>query len=286
MGPTVLNPLSGDRSAPLVVVTMVTATTAISPPVLGMFAEEATAVSWLAMLFITGGLAALLARWAVRAKEAPGVFLRTVLGGFLAGWFNSVLCFIAWGSFSPRFGENMLQAVAMSPFVAIFGVAIGGPIGFAFGFALLIPALLVNRLRRRPGAEAADGCLVGAGSWALAVTGGLATLVLLGPELGLSDTAETLTVSLCGVTGTLALGIVVLASRRLWQRRAWLARVRAGLVPDWVVVPFDTWRAEELEGIEPLLVTAFPDAVLASARGEMGYREVRRLRPRALVAGS
>jgi hypothetical protein len=287
MGTAALNPLSTKRPAELIVATMVAVTIAGSPPVLDGFAQDASPASWLAMLCITGTLAALLGRWAARAKQTVGTLVRVLLGGYLAGWLNSVLCFIAWGSFSAPLEHGVLQVVAMSPFVAIVGFVIGGPIGFGYGCVLLIPTLLAHRLQQRSSPEATDRCLAGAGLWAAAVAFGLAALVLRAePAAALSLSARVLALVACLAVGALASMLTILTGRRLWHRRAWLARVRAGLVPDWVVVPRDTWRPEELQGVEPLLVTSLPDAVLASATGEMGYRAVRRLRPRALVAGT
>jgi hypothetical protein len=50
-----------------------------------------------------------------------------------------------------------------------------------------------------------------------------------------------------------------------------------------VVSSLDAWRGDELRGVESLLATRFPDAVLASVVEGEGYREAARLRPWALV---
>ena len=268
--------------AALVVVSIAT-----SPPILDAFAENATVPSWVGMLLSTGAVAVLLGRWSVRAREAHGAVARVVAGGFLAGWLNSVLGFIAWASCSPGLFPNPFGALVAAPLVAIPGLVIGGPIGVGYGVLFIAPILLAHAHARLPTPDTADRCLFGTGVWgALVVFGaGMASIVLADPlRPRTQQTPSPLAVVLLVVAATVAVALAGFAGVRLLRRRAWFARVRRGQVPGWVVVPLEAVSCEELDGI-PRLSGRFPTAVLAQVSYGEGYREApRRIRPWALVS--
>ncbi len=264
---------------------MVVLVVANAPPVLAGFAHEASLVAWVAMLLATAGLAAGLGRWATRARLASGVLARICLGGGVAGWLNSVLCFFLWRSLSPEIGGGVTEALSQVPVVAIVGGLIGGPIGFANGLVLLVPALIAHRLRRPAGPALVDVGLAAASLWIAAAVIPVLVLAVRMPRANpLPATPELLSAVLAAPALGGAGAVLLLVVYRLWRRQRWLGRVRAGLVENWVVVPRDTWPASELDGVTPLLANPWSDAVLASVTGENDYRRARRLNPRALVA--
>jgi hypothetical protein len=284
MGPEALHPSTRLSPARASAFAMVGTAVATSPPTLAVFAGNASTLAWVAMLTWTALLAWLVARWALSARALAGALVRVLGGGVLAGWLNSVLCFLACVALTPQFARDYAGSLSVLPIVVVFGLPIGGSIGLVYGLAFVIPVLVTRKKSSRPGPDAADRSLLGVGIWAAVLTLGTGLAILPDPgRLGLHGYLAWLCTVLPLGVGGLAAGTAVLAFRGLCRRRRWLRRVRAGSVPGWVVSSLDAWRGDELRGVESLLPTRFPDAVLASVVEGEGYREASRLRPWALV---
>jgi len=175
--------------------------------------------------------------------------------GLLAGYANAVgtLHLHLW--LSGKFEDLPLAGLAS----LLFGF-IGCLHGVVYGLALLPPLWLARRSLRFHSAEAVDRVLLGVGAWGLATLGIAAGLVRhVAADLSFDDLTPSDTPPVTTALWTLAtlacLLMLAFGVERLRQRRAWLARVRKGKVPGWVVVSSEQFgeQLDELPAFCPRL---------------------------------
>lgn len=154
-----------------------------------------------------------------------------IFGGAIAGYLNTsgAMQLFLWLS-------GQFAALSVS---GVYGLIIGffGCFhGVGYGLALLPPLWMARRSRRFHAAEATDRVLAGTGLW------GLVTLAIVAPladHLAIQlafDWARVDPKPLWGLAAICCALMLVLGVERLRERRAWLARVRQGKVPGWLVV--------------------------------------------------
>lgn len=154
-----------------------------------------------------------------------------IFGGALAGYMNTSasLHLHLWLS-------GQYQALSMAGLYCLILGFFGCFHGVGYGLVLLPPLWLARRSRRFHPAEALDRVLAGTGVWGLvtlAVSAPLADHVAI--QLTLDSTRAEPTPP-WGVAAVGCLLMVTLGVERLRERRTWLARVRQGKVPGWLVV--------------------------------------------------
>ncbi|HEU5075458.1 MAG TPA: hypothetical protein VFU02_14805, partial [Polyangiaceae bacterium] len=155
-----------------------------------------------------------------------------IFGGALAGYMN-----MSAGMHLHLWLSGQFEALVMAGLSCLIFGFFGCFHGVAYGLALLPPLWLARRARRFHPEEATDRALAGTGLW------GLATLGIAAPlsdrfaiQLDLGSSARLDPTSLW-VAATIGCSLLfVLGVERLRERRTWLARVRQGRVPGWLVV--------------------------------------------------
>lgn len=224
----------------------------------------------LAPIVVPFTLLSVVAFWlfAGRVRSAPGLVIYAAMGGALVGWVNCAVCVQAALWLEGDWGAMLVGAI-MSIFVGF----VGGFYGVAYGLAFAPLLLLSRRVARLRPVEGIDRSLLGAGLWgvaAVALSRPIAKAAALG-HVGLrGESVYALTEAIqrnlwlaatLGCVAMLAVGAV-----RLVQRRRWLARVRAGEVPGWLVCPS--------ERFDPTAIVALPEFTAPFWRGKVSSDEV------------
>lgn len=220
-----------------------------------------------------------------RRVTKPGAMVAYCFAaGALAGVVNGWSTVIFWALFS---GDQLFAHLGNTIGLVSF---LGAGIGLAYGTAYLLPMLIQTSTRALRRAEAIDRCLIGYGVWGMLVLF-LGLGATIHSHAGGLDSALDLAVFLA--LGSLALhasmfGLGVLrSSRRKW----WLARVKQGKVPGWLVCEQERFHSAELAGLEvfcrPLFLPPYSDDLQVLARGELAetrdaYRTIP-IAPRFLV---
>lgn len=183
-------------------------------------------------------------------------------GGALAGYLNTtgaLHCFL-WLS-----GE--FRALPVAGVYSLLLGFLGSFHGVGYGLMLLPPLWLARRARRYHAAEATDRVLAGTGLWGLAA---LAITALLAPHIAIRLDFEWAPVEPGQLEGLAAAAFALMLASgvaRWRERRAWLARVRQGKVPGWLVLPPDHFgaRLDELPLFCPRLLGRDRDVGLVLA---------------------
>ncbi|WP_437910493.1 hypothetical protein WME95_22400 [Sorangium sp. So ce327] len=218
----------------------------------------------------TALLSLILVRFALRATTARVASLRCVWGGALAGALNAGLSLAGMGVIRHGdMGSALWELVGGSLFGSIFG----GPLGFVFGASYAVVVVSAVRARLDPSHDGPDRVLTTVGVW-LFLGGACAELARQGVPVAVSPSR----------LAVLGLGLAALGAARRYARRAWLARVAAGVEPAWQL---DVLRGEEQgAGLLPLIRPdgRLQDGVLLyRAPGHDRYRSVAPSTPAALT---
>lgn len=195
-----------------------------------------------------------------------------MLGGAIAGYLNTSgsMHLLLWLS-------GQVRAVSTAGLYCLFFGFFGCLYGVGYGLVLLPPLWMARRSRRFHAAEATDRVLAGTGLWGL-VTPALAAP--LADRIAIRLTFDWARVEPTPFWGGAAVGcalMLVLGVERLRERRTWLARVRQGKVPGWLVVPPEQFGTglDELPVFCPRLFGRERDARLVLAEcgtGKGTYR--------------
>jgi len=200
--------------------------------------------------------------WLKSIRSDALLVLHAIWIGALAGYMNTIgsLHLHLW--LSGKFEE----LPTAGPATLLLGF-VGCLHGVSYGLVLLPPVWMARRSRRFHSAEAFDRVLASTGLW------GLITLACLDPIVddlamdhalgGMSSYSilPTVPVSELGILAVAGcLLMLVFGMQRLRQRRAWLARVRRGNVPGWLVVSSEQF-SEDLDELPVFCPRLFGRAV-------------------------
>lgn len=166
----------------------------------------------------TATLTALLACFVVRADSRARVAAWCFLGAPVLGALNAglTLALLALAEF------ELAQAAFALAVGTTFGAVVGGPVGLLFGASLYVPAEFRRRAHEGRSLAATEYTAVASGLWLLVVGGGL-----------------TFGGGAAWALPPLALGalLVLVGAAQLHRRWRVVARLRAGVVPGFRVVP-------------------------------------------------
>ncbi|WP_157069357.1 hypothetical protein [Sandaracinus amylolyticus] len=231
----------------------------------GIVDDGALVVGWV----ITGSAIAAAVHHASRAETLQSASTRAALGTMAACAITAPVVWLVARTLADR-------STGDAAFAFLAGPLIGALLGAPAGIAVAVPSVALVRETLRP--TACTTSMIGAtlGAW----SAGIIVLLALHREIVSEGT------SVLAVAAMLA-GIVVAARSyaRIRSQQQWLARVRRGEIPGFVIVP-----AVEIEHSPDLLrfsPDATRDAVLVRERGGEGgaYREASAREPIAF-AGS
>lgn len=164
-------------------------------------------------------------------RNNAALVVYAIFGGALAGYMNAGASLHLHLWLSGQFKE-LTTAGLYCVFLGFFGCFHGA----GYGLMLLPPLWMARRSRRFHAGEATDRVLVGTGLWGLVTLGVAAPLA---DHIAIKLTLESMRIEptpLWGVAAGGCLLMLVLGVERLRERRRWLARVRQGKVPGWLVV--------------------------------------------------
>ena len=188
-------------------------------------------------------------------RNDAGLVVYAIFGGAVAGYVNTSASVHLHLWLSGSF-----EALPMSGLYSLLFGFFGCFHGVAYGLILLPPLWLARRARRFHSAEAVDRALSGMGLWGLMTVGITAPLsehvaIERLPFDGTPAEPTLLPMLAWTVGAVCCLFMLVLGLERLRERRSWLARVRQGAVPGWLVIASEHVEAfDELPVFCPRLV--------------------------------
>jgi hypothetical protein len=205
-----------------------------------------------------------------------------------AAVLNSPISFVVVGLFDDHYRTPGLADLFGGALLAlVVGLCLTIPLGVAFSLPFMVLVGATHRSSRDSSPEGVDRTLRTCGIWLTVVGAGCAAAAsglssTLGSGPGVSQGLVYASVGLA----TLGAIAAVVAHGLIAARRAWVARVRAGLVPGWALVSADEVMAE-LEHLPTLLASSTaPRDVLVRrgpGAGPGAYRRGEGLDPVALV---